>query len=129
MNLYHQSAFAPENIQFFCRYSNFFESNPERPDEFVKKIAQSVAQPIHIYVKIFTLEKVAQNVGYLCNFQKKTAKSKQSANGGKFAQSGHPGLISRFPLRSTIFCSRKTRNQFRKTRTPTPTVNNQLLPF
>jgi hypothetical protein len=50
--------------------------NPGRPDEFVKKIAQNVAQ--YIIVKI----NAPQNGWFFCNFQK-TAQTKQSPFGRK----------------------------------------------
>jgi hypothetical protein len=57
-----------------------------------EKIAQNVAQPVFCQNLCITLsvEKSSQNVGNFCNFRK-TARSKQSPKGQKFAQSGHPG--------------------------------------
>jgi hypothetical protein len=57
------------------------------PDEFAKKIAQNVAQPIFCQNECIanTVEKIAQNVGYFNIFSEKNAQSKQS-------QSGHPGV-------------------------------------
>jgi ABC-type Zn uptake system ZnuABC Zn-binding protein ZnuA len=61
-----------------------------------EEIAQNVAQ--HIFVEINgkprLWKKVAQKCGQLSEI-KKTAQSKQSPNGRKFAQSGHPGTGSK----------------------------------
>jgi hypothetical protein len=38
-------------------------------------------------------KKVAKNVGYFCDFQKST-QNKESPNGQKLAQPGHPALMS-----------------------------------
>jgi hypothetical protein len=45
--------------------------------------------------------KMAQNVGYFCNFQK-TPQSKQSLILGKFTQSGHPVCKTTVKLSATL---------------------------
>jgi phosphoserine phosphatase len=60
-----------------------------RPDEIVKKIAQSVAQT-HFVKKIIHIPNRGK---MLATFVvKKLPKIKQSPNGRKFAQAGHPGF-------------------------------------
>jgi hypothetical protein len=59
----------------------------------VKEIAQNVAQPIYGQNNTHNLcilgKKAAKKLGYFGNFYK-TAQSKRSLIGRKFAQSGHP---------------------------------------
>jgi hypothetical protein len=62
---------------------------PGWPDEFVKKFAQNVAQPIFgkLNVQLLPWKKAA--LSYFCIFKKSTQR-KQSPCRRKFAQSGHP---------------------------------------
>jgi hypothetical protein len=48
---------------------------------------------VKINAALLTWKKVPRNVRYFCNL-KNTAQSKQSPNGRKFAQSGHPAAAT-----------------------------------
>jgi hypothetical protein len=58
------------------------------------KIAQNVAEAILRKNKYTTLKNVGQKCGLLSKFS--NAQSKEAPNGRKFAQSGHPGLQTKF---------------------------------
>jgi hypothetical protein len=67
----------------------------------MKIIAQNFAQLIILktFASLELRKKVAQNMGYFCNFRK-TAQSERFPNGQKFAQSGRlaSNRISQFQL-------------------------------
>jgi hypothetical protein len=63
----------------------------EWPDEFVKNIAQCVAQYICVKINAYVTFTVAKSWLHISAiFFKKTAQSKNSRIVRKFAQSGHP---------------------------------------
>jgi hypothetical protein len=73
------------------------------PDDFEKKVAQNVAQPIfgqNPYTT-FTVEKAVQNFVLLLQ-SSKTAQSQQSTKRQKFAQSCHTASFKRFFWRSSF---------------------------
>jgi hypothetical protein len=84
-----------KNANFFaenCRKSQKIVILTSTPDEFVKKIAQPVAQPIlsqkviHNFFPVW--KSTPKTLGYCRNFH--YAQSYQSPNWRKIAQSGHP---------------------------------------
>jgi hypothetical protein len=60
------------------------------------------AQPVFLPKLLNLVEKLVQNLGYFCNFQK-TTQSKLSPNRLKFAQSGYPDQHPRVDVMIKIF--------------------------
>jgi hypothetical protein len=61
-----------------------------RPDEFVKKVAQNVAQPMSKSIHILYCLKKGPIIFASSAIFEKSAQSKQPSKRRKFAQSGHP---------------------------------------